>query len=380
MMRVPHMVVGTLAVAMLIASPARSQSAAVQQLYAQAHEAQQAGQTERAIAIYRDLLHQDPSVAAAYNNLGRLLFNLDLYKEAAAVLEQGVALKPDMAPAQIMLGASYLQMNDAAKAIAPLERGIAGMPDDRFARQTLAQALLRVGRTEDAVGQLQKLVSLDPRDQRSWYLLGKLELQLSQQAFARMRAIDVNSPLSHQLSGEIMESMQNTPGAVAEYKQALALDANDTEAMWRLADLYWSTGDWAAARPALAAFLGKKPGDCNAEWKLARALDQLSAPPDEVLAHANAAAHACPDLPEARVERARALVRLNKPAEALIDLKAAEAKTPDEPSIQFLLAKAYHAQANEVQATAAMARFGELTRAEHDAKEKHAAEVLSANQ
>ena len=77
--------------------------------------------------------------------------------------------------------------------------------------------------------------------------------------------------------------------------------------------------------------------------------------------------------------RGRALLKENKPAEALADLKLSEARSPDEPSVQFLLARAYHAVGNEAQAKTAMARFQELDKAQHSAQEKHAADVLSAN-
>ena len=378
MNRASTLAVALLALALLQAG-AHAQSPAVQQLYQQAHAEQQAEQTDKAIATYRELLRKDPSIAPAYNNLGRLLFTSGRFPEAIEVLRKGLALNQDMVPAQIMLGASYLEVGDAARAVEPLERGVKGMPEDHFARQSLAQALMQTHRSAEAVNQLQELVKLDPSDQRNWYLLGKLELQLAQEDFAHMRSIDVNSPLSHQLSGEVMESMQNTPGAVTEYKQALALDPSDTEALHHLADLYWSTGDWAAAKPALTSYLEKRPGDCQAESKLANTLSQLGADNAEVLSHASAAVKACPDLAQAHVERARALLKENKPAEALTDLKFSEAKSPDEPSVQFLLARAYHALGDEALAKTAMARFQELDKAEHTAKEKHAAEVLSAN-
>lgn len=376
---VSKLVVAACAV-VLLAPSGRAQSAAVQQLYQQAHEAQDAGNPEKAIAIYRELIHQDPSIAAAYNNLGRLLFNLNRFSEAAKVLQQGLALNPDMAPAQVMLGASYLQLNEPAKAIGPLQRGVKALPDDRFARENLVQALMRADRTAEAVAELQRMVAADPRDQKSWYQLGKLELKLSEEAFARMRSIDENSALSHQLSGEIMESMQNNPGAIAEYKQALTVDPNDADAMYRLANVYWTTGDAANAAPALTKYLEKRPGDCNAEWKLANTMAKLGGDANEIMAHASAAEKACPDLPQARVERARALLQQKKPDLALLDLNVAAQKAPEDPSVQFLLARAYRALGKEADATTAMARFKELDKAQHDAQEKHAATVLSANQ
>lgn len=379
-MKSPLPLVVLLFSAALTLPPIHAQSADVQQLYQQAHAAQQAGDNEKAIGFYRELLRKDPSIAPAYNNLGRLYFNLNRFGEAAAVLQKGLALNPDMAPAQVMLGASYLEMKEPDKALGPLNLGVKGLPEDVFARQTLAQALLQLHRKEEAAEQLHELVKLDPKNQRSWYLLGKLELELSQDDFAHMRAIDANSPLSHQLSGEIMESMQNTPGAVAEYKQALSLAPDNTEAMMHLADLYWNTGDWAKAQPALEAYLQERPGDCHAEWKLAHAISQSGGDNNQALAQASAAVKTCPEIAQAHAERARALLKDNRAAEALPDLRLAEAKSPDEPSVQFLLAKAYHSLGDEEKSKVAMARFQQLDKAEHAAQEKHAADVLSANQ
>ena len=54
----------------------------MQQLYQQAHAQQEAGQTDAAIATYRELLRKDPSIAPAYNNLGRLLLTANRFPEA----------------------------------------------------------------------------------------------------------------------------------------------------------------------------------------------------------------------------------------------------------------------------------------------------------
>ena len=362
------------------ASSLPAQSPAVQQLYQKAHADQEAGHAEQAVADYRELLRLDPSIAAAYNNLGRLYFNLNRFPEAVTTLEKGLRLQPDMAPASIMLGASYLQLEDAQKAVAPLEAGVAAMPDDHFARLSLVRAYTRLERREDAVAQLQQLLQRDPKDQESWYLLGKLQLEQSQASFAQVQAIDVNSPLSHQLSGEIMESMKNTPGAVAEYKQALTLAPDDLEAQSHLANLYWSTGNWAQARPLFVSYLAKHPADCIARWKLGNTLSELEAPPEDVLHETDSALKQCPDLAQARVDRARELLKTGHAKEAVPELKTAEIKAPDEPSIQFLLARAYKALGDATAASAASARFEALQKAEHAASEKHAADVINANQ
>ncbi len=75
--------------------------------------------------------------------------------------------------------------------------------------------------------------------------MGKLHLDLSQEAFEQVQTIDPAAPLAHQLAGEVMESMQNTPGVVDAYKQAL----QRRRRMWRhLNTSPTSTGERAIGR------------------------------------------------------------------------------------------------------------------------------------
>jgi len=377
--------VGVVAFSLLsTAAFAQEVSPEVQALYAQAQGAQAAHRDEAAVADYRKILKLAPDLAAAYNNLGRLLYNLGRFPEAVTTLDKGLALAPDMHPAQVMLGASHLELGQLNEALPPLEAGVQAMPDDRFARLSLARTLIALNRNQDAVPQLEAVLQADPKDQKAWYLLGKLHLQLSQEAFQQVQTIDPAAPLAHELSGEIMESMQNTPGAVDAYKQAIAAapaeSSENTRSLEHLANLYWSTGDWAHARDAYAALLGKQPGNCTAHWKLADALDELAEPPATGLKEINIALEQCPALVQAHAERARLLLRLGKPADALPDLEIAEKAAPDEASVQRLFAQAYRALGDSARANTANARFQELEKQQRAAQEHHAARVVEANQ
>ncbi len=356
-----------------------AQSPAVQQLYQKAHADQEAGKDDQAVADYHQLLRLDPSVAPAYNNLGRLLYNLGRFSEAVTTLRQGLAIEPTMAPASIMLGAAYRQLGQPENALAPLEAGVQALPDDRFARITLARVLLDLKRPADAVVQLNSILATSPGDQEAWYILGKVHLELSQQAFTQVQAIDAHTPLAHELAGEIMESMQNTPGAVDAYKQAIAASPQDASGLEHLANLYWSTGDWVHAREELTTLVEKQPGNCIAHWKLANSLDELGEPPEAGMTEINRTLEICPALPQAHAERARLRLRMKMPAEALPDLEIAEKAAPDEPSVQRLFAQAYRALGDRQRALAADRRFQELEAAEHAAKEQHAARVSQSN-
>ncbi len=253
------------------------------------------------------------------------------------------------------------------------------MPNDRFARVTLAHALIAADRPGEAVTQLEAVLKADPRDQEAWYVLGKLHLQLSQHALSQVQTIDPNSPLAHELAGEVMESMENTPGAVAEYKQAIAAKPDDVGAMEHLASIYWSTGDWAHARDSCQALLKRQPRNCVAHWRLSNALDEMGDATDDAMREINLALERCPALPQAHAERARLLLRTGKPGEALADLEIAEKAAPDEASVQRLFSQAYRALGDRAKAEQANLRFQQLDQEQHAAKERHAASVVQAN-
>jgi tetratricopeptide (TPR) repeat protein len=348
-------------------------------LYDTAKAEEANGADDAAVADYIEILRLDPKLGVAYNNLGRLYYNMGRYADAVQVLIKGLRIDASMHPAEAMLGGSYYQMGEYEKAASVLELAVHVMPEDRFPRITLARTLIQLGQQDKAMIQLHTLVSKDPKDQEAWYLLGKLQLQLSQKAFARVYAIDPKTPLAHELSGEVMESMNNTAGAVAEYKKALAVAPSDSRALEHLANAYWQAGDWAAARDGFIAYLRQDASNCIAHWKLANSLDELAQSATDALAQTDMALKTCPSLGQARVERGRLLLRLGRANDALAELLIVEKSAPDESSIQILLAKTYRALGDPVRAAAASAKFQQLQQAEHADEEAHAADVIRAN-
>ncbi len=371
-----------IAASLFLSGPARSQTVSpeVQNLYQQAQAAAANNQPETAVRDYQKILTLAPGLAPAYNNLGRLLFNLNRFPEAIEVLNKGLAINPAMAPARVILGASYLEQRQYALALKSLQTAVQALPEDHLARMSLVRTLLALSKPDQAVVQLDALLAADPMDQEAWYLSGKLHLQLSEQAFSRVQQLDPNTAVAHVMEGEVMESMQNTSGAIAAYKQAVAVAGEDTAPLEHLADAYWLTGDWTHAREQLAALTEREPANCSVHWKLANSMDELGERPDDAMKQLNTALSVCPDMAQAHAERARLLLRLGHAAEAIPDLQSAEKIAPDEPSVQQLYAQAYRALGDKAKAEAANQRFLALQAAEHQAKEGHAHMVLNANQ
>jgi tetratricopeptide (TPR) repeat protein len=334
----------------------------VQQLYAQAQAAQQGNDVATAIQKYREMIRLAPHLAAAYNNLGRLYFNQHDYGHAEQTLSQGLRLNPDMPTASAMLGMSYLETGQVQKAEEPLETALRANPKDALVEITLAKVRIHLRKYDGAVDLLKAYTEQNPRDQEAWYLLGNTYLQLSEDSLGRINQIDPNSVVAHEVAGEIDESMHNYDGALVEYKKAIDKAPNEAAPHIHMANTFWSISKWDSARTEFEAGLAHDPNNCTAHWKLGNTILEANGEPSEALTHFDKAVELCPELMQARVDRARAWIKTGKQSDALPDLLLAEKENPDEPSIHFLLAAVYRAQGKTTAAQEETRTYGRLQR------------------
>ncbi len=181
---------------------------------------------------------------------------------------------------------------------------------------------------------------------------------------------------AHKISGEIMESMKNYDGALIEYRKAVEMAPQQSGTHYLLGNAYWSLSMWDAASEQFRAELANDPGNCLAQWKLGNIVLEQRGDPAEALANVQRALDACPNLMSARVDRARSLVKLDRPAEAVSDLEAAEKADPAEPSTHFLLAQAYRALGKTQEAQAEMKLFSKLEESARAATAERAKQLL----
>jgi tetratricopeptide (TPR) repeat protein len=334
----------------------------VQRLYAEAHAARQSGDSATAIEKYQAILNLAPHLAAAYNNLGMLYFDAHDYPRAAEVLERGLQLNPDMPGAKAMLGMSDFQLGRDAKAEPLLDSALRANPKDDQVEMVLTKVLLNEQKPREAAAKLNDFLARNPRNQEAWYLLGKTYLRMSEDALRKINEIDPDSVVAHEIAGEIDESMHNYDVALVEYKKAIDKAPKMPGTHMHMGDAFWNMGKWESAQTEFRAELANDPNNCIARWKLANAMLEANDSSAQALAELNRVIGRCPSLMQARVDRARALVRLGKQTDALPDLLMAEKDSPSEPTIHFLLAAVYRAQGKSGEAQTEMKTYGKLQR------------------
>ena len=308
------------------------------------------------------MLKLAPHLAPGYNNLGMLYFNDHDYTHAAEVLKRGLELNPNMPTATVMLGMSYYQLGDEKEAEHYLRAALQADPKTGQVELLLGRLLINTNRSDEGVTYLNHYLAANPNNQEAWYLLGKTYLHMSEDALKKVNEIDPDSVVAHEIAGEIDQSMHNYDLALVEYKKAVDKAPHQPGTHMHMGDAYWYMGKWESAQTEFKAELEIDPNSCIARWKLGNAMLENNDPSDAALSQLNKTVERCPALMQARVDRARALIRLDKQPEALPDLLMAEKDSPKEPTIHFLLAAVYRAQGNAASAKEEMTTYGRLQR------------------
>ena len=363
-------------ISVLAQSDAGATDPHVAKLYGEARAAEARGDFAAAATSYESLLQIAPRLAPAYNNLGSLYLRQREYKKASAMLEKGLKIDPKMSSASALLGIALYELGDYAGAERNLETALRANRKDNNAELFLANDFIKLGKFEQAAEHLRQLSQRQPEDQEVLYLLGKVHMKLSEEALTKLNALDPNSVWAHEISGEVMESMKNYDGALLEYKKAVEVAPLQAGTHFHLGNAYWSLNMWDAATEQFRAELANDPSNCTAQWKLGNIILEQHGDSAEALKEVQKALDACPDLMEARVDRARALIKLERHTEAVKDLEAATKADPGESSTHFLLAQAYRALGRTQEAQAEMKVFSKLEESARAKTAERAREVL----
>jgi tetratricopeptide (TPR) repeat protein len=360
----------------IVLAQSQANESGVQKLYAEAKASEAQGDSATAIAKYEEIVKIVPRLGAAYNNLGLLYFKQGQYDRAVNVLERGLKVTPRLPSAHALLGIAYFQLNKYAEAKPHLEAALRANPADNNAALILAKDLSSLEDFNAAAIQLQRLAKRQPENQEVWYLLGKVYMKLSEQALTRMNAIDPDSVLVHEMSGQIMEGMKNYDGALVEYKKAVEMAPTQPGTHYLLGNVYYQLSAWDAAIDQFQAELRNDPSNCKAQAVIGNILLTQRREAEQALEALDKALAMCPTLTQAHADRGRALLNMNRNQEAVKELQLAARATPDVALTHFYLAQAFRATGQSQEAKAEMQLFSKLEEASHAATAKKAQEVI----
>ncbi|HEV8384348.1 MAG TPA: tetratricopeptide repeat protein [Candidatus Acidoferrales bacterium] len=210
-----------------------------QALLAQADEAIEKKEFQRAVDALQKYLAEKPDDALAHVQLGYAFVGLSRSDEARAEFSRAITLDSKLTEAHMNLALLLLDREPAA-AIAPLSRVVELKPEQAWPRQLLGTAYERAGKIPEAIEQLRAAAHLDARNFEARMDLGRVLLAANRASQAEM-----------------------------SYREALQLEPKSVAARLGLAQSLLAQQKDEAAAPELAAYLELSPEDSDARLRLA---------------------------------------------------------------------------------------------------------------
>ncbi|WP_110174085.1 tetratricopeptide repeat protein [Luteitalea pratensis] len=331
-------------------------------LRAQGESAMEASRFGDAEAIYLKLVGATPADPIAHMQLGMARAMGGKTADAIGPLREALRLRPDLLPAKLFLGISYMELGHPKEAVGPLRQVVQADKDNPNARQALAEALLTLEQFAEASTQLEALVVSQPQSPQVWAALGRSYEGVAREAFAKLQALDIDSPYVWLLAADVMTIEEKYPQAFSLIRKAQVALPTLPGVHHTLARVYGASGhaDWAAVEqkraeqerpscdtvPVACAYLTGKLEDVIARtgsasqpaalyWR-ARAANDLAARSFETL-------EKLPPSVERYVVRAGIARDQNQPLEAARQLREALKLAPGDPGIERELAGALYA-------------------------------------
>ncbi len=197
------------------------------------------GNGGEAVAVYEELLEQEPASPKLWNELGVARHQAGQMEAAEQAYRRSLALDPVYPLAWSNLGVA---LHHKGKRREAEEAFRSALSDGRAARdvwRNLGLHQQRIGRRDDAAIAYRSAVDIDPASPLAWTGLGTLFLERSEPARARealMRAVEADPDLAearYQLAFAL-SALGDYPGALRETQRALELNPYMPQPRFRL--------------------------------------------------------------------------------------------------------------------------------------------------
>jgi tetratricopeptide (TPR) repeat protein len=156
----------------------------LQERFHAAVQAEEAGEKQRAINLYQEILSIDPQYAAACINLGTLFFHLRQYGRAEELYRRATEADPDYVLAYFDLGNVLDELERLDESIAAYVKAVTLSPRYADAHYNLALAYERRGEQRSALRHWRAYVKLDNRGPWADHARGQIRKLLNREGIA----------------------------------------------------------------------------------------------------------------------------------------------------------------------------------------------------
>jgi tetratricopeptide (TPR) repeat protein len=167
---------------------------------------------------------------------GRGLLEVGRPEEAAARFREAIAAEPEWLEPRCQLALALLRAGRSAEALEAADGAVALDPEEEWPHRLRAIALKGLGKKREAVSAAELCVAFEPENALAHQVLGDVRLAAGDSRGAReaattARELQPDTPGPHVLLGDIALDQDRFPEADQHYRAALALDAENTQAL-----------------------------------------------------------------------------------------------------------------------------------------------------
>lgn len=267
--------------------------------------------------------------------------------EAADAYQRAVELRPSFGEAWHNLGEAYLKLHDAHAAADAFRNAQPLLPRRAEPGIGLSRAQRALGDGKAARATLEALSGTRGGDPRVWNELGMLRRELGDlpgalAAYRQALALDLHNADAHHNLGNALAASGDLPGAISAYRNALADRPGFVGAWLSLAAVQSHTGDIAGATASCERALALAPNLARAHAQLAQVLSWSFEPAqlERAVASARRALELDPNRADAYGVACLVLRKLGRLGAAITAGRGAVERAPTEAQYRIDLAAA----------------------------------------
>lgn len=338
-------------VLLLAVASALSQASADKQQEFAAHMQKARGyldekQPALAIPEFQAAVAIDPASVDAQANLGVLLFFQGKPSESIPHFRAALERQPGLAKIQGLLGMAESRTLDFANARKDMEAAFPAIQDQRFQLQLgleLVSLDTESGDLEKAAEVIAQLRKANPDNPEVLYAAYRTYSDLAGESMLALSLAAPDSAQMHQLLAHEDVRQGNTNGAIAQYRQAIAIDPHLPGIHFELAELLHTSTDDAVKKEAeqeYRAALRENPDDEKSILRLAE-IDARKGDAEQSYQEYTKAVSLRPDDADAKLGLAKTLIDMNQSDKALPLLEDAVKLEPTNATAHYRLATLY---------------------------------------
>jgi tetratricopeptide (TPR) repeat protein len=153
---------------------AQEEAKALGETYGKGLEAMQANQYDEAIALFKEVVAENPAVAPAYHNLGYLYMLKDDAPSAEEAFRQAIAAQPGAPDSYVALSTLMTAGGRPQEAYDLLQGAALLLPDSGNFEFALGVAASNLGKDEEAQAAFEKAATMEPPNIEAHYYLATL--------------------------------------------------------------------------------------------------------------------------------------------------------------------------------------------------------------